>query len=269
MPFESFWFLIPAVDLYDILEILIVAFVIYRLLLFLVGTRALQILVGLLVLGVIYIAAVLLKFGMITTLLGVIFTYGAFAAIVVFQPELRHALSRIGRSRAINFLARSSQRVVADEIAEAMGRLSRSGAGAIVVVERDVSLNDYLETGSEMRASVSADLLATIFTPYSPLHDGAVVVRGNQMVAAGVVLPLTQFPVSDRSLGTRHRAALGLSEETDAIVIVVSEETSKISLAVRGMLHRSVTADQVREVLAGTDRTALALAGSAGDASPA
>ncbi len=118
-----------------------------------------------------------------------------------------------------------------------------------------------------MRATVSADLLTTIFTPYSPLHDGAVIVRGSEIVGAGAVLPLTQFPVTDRSLGTRHRAALGLSEETDAIVIVVSEETSKIAVAVRGMLRRGVTADQVREALAGREGAGLALAGAGADGS--
>ena len=167
----------------------------------------------------------------------------------------------------MRIFANSNQHAVADEIAEAAGRLSRNGTGAIIAVEGEVSLNDYLESGTEMRAAVSADLLTTIFTPYSPLHDGAVIVRGDQIVAAGAVLPLTQFPVTDRSLGTRHRAALGLSEESDAVVIVVSEETSKLSLAIRGMLKRGVTPDQVRETLAGRARTGLALTASGSDAS--
>lgn len=263
---EQLRFLIP--DWWDVVQILIVAFVMYRLLLFLAGTRALQILIGITALVIMYFGASVLKLNMITTLLGIVFTYGAFAAIVVFQPELRHALARLGRSRVLRFFAETSKQAVADEIAEAVGRLSRNGVGAIIAVERDVSLDAYLDTGTVMRATVSADLLATIFTPYSPLHDGAVIVRGDQIVGAGTVLPLTQFPVTDRSLGTRHRAALGLSEETDAVVIVVSEETSRISLAARGMLKRGVTADQVREALAGTSETGLALAGSTGDASP-
>ena len=150
-----------------------------------------------------------------------------------------------------------------------MSRLSRNGTGAIVAVEGEVSLNGYAETGTEMEANVSADLLATVFTPYSPLHDGAVIIRGNEIVAAGCVLPLTQFPVSDKTLGTRHRAALGLSEETDAVVIVVSEETSKISIAIRGLLRRGVTADQVRQVVAGRSRATLASTDSTGEASPA
>ncbi len=267
MSFEQLQFLIP--DWYDVIEILIVAYVIYRLLLFLAGTRALQILLGITALVLIYVGASVLKLNMITTLLGVVFTYGAFAAIVVFQPELRHALARLGRSRVVSFLASSSKRALADEVTEAVARLSRTGMGAIIAIERDVSLDHYVETGTVMRATVSADLLTTIFTPYSPLHDGAVLIRGDQIVGAGSVLPLTQFPVSDRSLGTRHRAALGLSEETDALVVVVSEETSRISLAARGMLRRGVTPDQVREALAGGEAAGLALAGSASEASPA
>jgi diadenylate cyclase len=256
MPLEQFRFLIPGIR--DLVEILIVAYLIYRVLLFLAGTRALQILVGLVVLGVVYFAALLLKLTMIATLLGLVFTYGAFAAVVVFQPEVRHALSRLGRSRAIRFLTAPGSEAVAEEIVDAVERLSRRGAGAIIAVEGDVSLNDYLEEGKEVRATVSSDLLATIFTPYSPLHDGAVIVRGDQIIAAGCVLPLTQFPVEDRSLGTRHRAALGLSEETDATVIVVSEETSKVSIAMRGLLHRGVTPQQLREVLAGRTWPSLA-----------
>jgi len=223
----------------------------YRALLFLVGTRALQILVGLVVLGLVYFAALLLNFGMITSLLSIVFGYGTFAAVVVFQPELRHALSRLGRSRAMRFLGQSETESVIDEVVEAVERLSRRGIGAIIAIEAEASLNDYLESGKEMHARVSADLLATIFTPYSPLHDGAVMIRGDGIIAAGCVLPLTQFPVEDKSLGTRHRAALGLSEETDAIVIVVSEETSKVSIAIRGLLHRGVTPQQLQEVLAG------------------
>jgi len=261
MPFEHLRFLIPG--WYDVLEILIVAYVLYRLLLFLAGTRALQILVGITALGLVYVGALVLKMNVITTLLGVVFTYGAFAAIVVFQPELRHALARLGRSRVFKILAAPSKRAVADEIAEAVGRLSRNGIGAIVAVEGDVSLDPYLESGTVMRATVSADLLMTIFTPYSPLHDGAVLIRGDQIIGAGCVLPLTQYPVHDKSLGTRHRAALGLSEESDATVVVVSEETAKISTAVRGALQRGLTSDQVREMLAGTAETGLELAGAA------
>ncbi len=261
MPFEHLGFLVPGWR--DIVQILIVAAVLYRLLLFLAGTRALEILLGLIVLAGAYFVALVLKFNMIVTLLGVVFTYGAFAAIVVFQPELRHALARLGRSRAMTLFGSSSKFAVADEVADAVERLARTGTGAIIAVERDVALNDFVESGTEMIAAVSADLLTTIFTPYSPLHDGAVLIRGDQIVAAGCVLPLTQFPVADKSLGTRHRAALGLSEETDAVVVVVSEETSTVSVAHRGKLQRAVTPGELREILAGRQPT-LALADAGG-----
>jgi diadenylate cyclase len=130
-------------------------------------------------------------------------------------------------------------------------RLTRSGIGAIIAVEREIPLGEYIESGSALSAKVSADLLTTIFTPYSPLHDGAVVVRGDMIIAAGCILPLSQATISDRSLGTRHRAALGLSEETDAVIMVVSEETARLSMATNGRLDRSVTPSQVRDILSG------------------
>jgi len=265
MPLDQFRFLVPG--LRDVFEILIVAWLVYRVLLFLAGTRALQILLGLLLLGIIYFAAITLKFAVITSLLGVVFTYGAFAAIVVFHPELRNALARLGRARALGWFMPPERSEVADEIAETVERLARSGTGAILAVEGDAPLDGYVGTGTELRARVSAELLTTIFTPYSPLHDGAVLVRGDHIIGAGCVLPLTQFPVQDKSLGTRHRAALGLSEETDAVVIVVSEETSGISIAVGGLLHRNVTPDQVHEALTQRDRASLALRRTASEPS--
>ena len=235
----------------DLLEILIVAYVVYALLRFMVGTRALQIVFGLLVLAVIYLLAFLLKLSMITYLLGVVFTYGVFAALVVFQPELRQALARLGQTPVFRLFGAGPGPASAEEIAKAVERLSRSAIGAIIAVEREVRLDDYLESGTAMHASVSADLLATIFSPYSPLHDGAVLVRGEEIVGAGCILPLTQNPVADRSLGTRHRAAIGLSEESDALVLVVSEETAIISLARAGTLIRGLDADQVSAALSG------------------
>ncbi len=267
MSFDQFRYLIPG--LWDLVEILIVAYVIYRFLLFLAGTRALQILIGLLILGVIFMGATLLRFNMITTLLGFVFAYGAFAAVVVFQPELRNALARLGRTRLLRVLAQGADQEVADEIAEAVDRLARSGTGAIIALEGEVSLNDYLESGTPMQAALSANLLTTIFTPYSPLHDGAVVIQGKQIVGAAVVLPLTQFPVTDKSLGTRHRAALGLSEETDATVVVVSEESSSIGIAEHGVLKRGITADQVREMLARRGSGGLAFTATSDKPSPA
>jgi len=235
----------------DIVEILIVAFLLYRLLVVIQGTRARQILLGVVLLAFTYGIARLLNFILIRTLLETFFQYGAIAALVVFQPELRAALARLGQSRMIRVFQRLEGSRVADEIVEAAERLSRSRIGAIIAVEQDVGLEEYAQTGSDVQARVSAEMLTTIFTPYSPLHDGAVLIRGDQIQAAGAILPLTQSSVPDRSLGTRHRAALGLSEETDAVVIVVSEETSLISVARGGRLERDVDPGRLRAILAG------------------
>lgn len=235
----------------DLIEVAIVSFAIYRVLLLIHRTRAMQVLVGLVVLAVSYGIAYVLQFGMIVYLLGLVFSYGAIALLVVFAPELRAALAQIGRSPMSRFLANMRESEIADEVAEAVERLSRSGIGAIIVIEREVALDEYVQSGSEMHAKVSADLLATIFTPYSPLHDGAVIIRGDMIVGAGCILPLTQAAVVDRSLGTRHRAALGLSEETDAIAIVVSEETATITVARNGRLWRDISPLEMREVVAG------------------
>jgi len=235
----------------DAIEIVIVAYAIYRVLLLIHGTRAVQMLAGIVVLVFTYALAWFFKFTMITYLLGILFTYGAFAALVIFAPELRAALARLGQTPVSRFFKRMEASEVAEEIADAVERLSRSGIGCIIAVEREVALGDYVASGTPMQAKVSADLLATIFTPYSPLHDGAVIIRGDMIIGAGCILPLSQAPLTDRTLGTRHRAALGLSEETDALVIVVSEETAQISVAQNGKIMRGLTAPQVRDLVAG------------------
>ena len=250
MSFEGLQFLIPR-PWPDGVEILLVAFVLYRFLLYLVGTRAIQIMLGLVILVVAYLVALFAEFTMISYLLGLLSTYGAFAAMVVFQPELRSALARLGQSRWVQAFARGDRQSVADEIAEALDRLARAGTGALVAVEGDIELDEYVASGTALDAAITADLLTTIFTPYAPLHDGAVLIRGDRIIGAGCVLPLTQHKVVDKSLGTRHRAAIGLSEETDALVLVVSEETSSISVASRGRLVRNLTPDHVRSLLSG------------------
>ena len=241
------------IDLLDAFEITVVAVLIYRVLILWSGTRAFQMLFGLVLLVAVYAAAGWLSLDLIRSILSQAFTYGAFALIVVFHPELRNARARLGRSRVLSALTRLQERseAVADEIAKAAAELSRTRTGAIIAIERELSLEEYIEkTGTRLRADVSSSLLVSLFTPKSPLHDGAVVVRDGQIVAAGVHLPLTQYPLSDRTLGTRHRATLGLSEETDAYVVVVSEETSQISLARRGVLRRNLAAHQLRDHLA-------------------
>lgn len=246
---ERLQFLMPGWG--DLAEILIVAFLLYRILVLIQRTRAMQILLGVLLLGGLYSAARLMDFFLIRKILETFFQYGAIGALVVFQPELRAALARLGQSRMIRLFQRLEGSQVADEIAEAVTRLSRGRIGAIIAVEREVRLDEYAETGSPVRARVSAEMLATIFTPNSPLHDGAVLISGDLIRTAGAILPLTQSSVADRSLGTRHRAALGLSEETDALVIVVSEETAQVSVAAAGRLERDVDLEKLKALLAG------------------
>jgi diadenylate cyclase len=235
----------------DLIEILIVAFLLYRILLVIQRTRAMQIMLGVVLLAFTYGLARLLDLILVRTLLETAFQYGAIAALVVFQPELRAALARLGQNRMIRAFQRLEGSKVADEIVEATERLARARHGAIIAIEQEVGLDEYAETGSPVEAPVSAEMLVTIFTPYGPLHDGAVLIAGDKIRSAGAILPLTQSPVIDRSLGTRHRAALGLSEETDAIVIVVSEETSQVAVAHQGTLERAVTPERLRAVVSG------------------
>lgn len=244
---DRFLFLLPRP--LDLLQIFIVAAALYYVLKVLARTRAMQMLAGLLLLVLSYFVARVLALDLILFILTRLFEYGVIAALIVFHPELRAALARLGQSRMLRVFNRLEEGEVFDELIEAIGRLSRSKVGAIVAVARQVGLEEYAETGTRLHARVAADLLVSVFSPYSPLHDGAVLIEGDTIIAAGVILPLTQFPVADKSLGTRHRAALGLSEETDALVVVVSEETSQISIAHRGRLERSIPLERVRAAL--------------------
>jgi diadenylate cyclase len=238
----------------DLLEVALVSFVLYRVLLLFQRTRAVRIMLGLVVLVLAYGVAYVLKLGMITTLLGLLFQYGAIALLIVFHPELRAALAHLGRTR--RFFPVLGDEAVATEVSRAAERLSRMRIGGIIAIERQVRLDEYIPTGAEMQARISADLLTTIFTPHAPLHDGAVIIRGDAIIGAGCILPLSQASLLDRSLGTRHRAALGLAEETDAVVVVISEETGSISLAAHASLWRNLTPAQVKEKIIGPlDRT--------------
>lgn len=242
-------FLLPGLG--DIVQILIVAAGMYYVLRLLARTRAMQMLFGLLLLAGIYFAARLLGLDLIRTILENAFQYGVIAALIVFQPELRSALARLGQSRMLRLFNKMEESAVVEELVEGVERLARAKIGGIIAIQRDVGLDEYADTGTRIYARVSADIIVSIFAPFGPLHDGAVLVSGDTLIAAGVILPLTQFPVADRSLGTRHRAAIGLSEETDALVIVVSEETTQVSMARRGRLERNVSPERLRSALAG------------------
>jgi diadenylate cyclase len=247
--FEQFRLLHPGWR--DAVELIVVSLAIYQVLLLIRRTRAMQVLAGIVVLAIAYGVAYALQLSMIVYLLTLVFSYGAFALLIVFAPELRAALAQIGRSPMSRLFGHMAGSEVGDEVQQAADRLSHARIGAIIAVERDVSLDAYVETGSKMEAKVSADLLATIFTPHSPLHDGAVLIRGDIIIGAGCILPLSQSAMPDRSLGTRHRAALGLSEESDALVVVVSEETASVTLVANGHLWRASSPGQVKDFIAG------------------
>jgi diadenylate cyclase len=224
----------------DVLDILVLAVVLYRAFLLFREARAIQLLFGLAGLMVASFAARWLDLTGTTWLLDHFWSFWVLALLVLFQPELRRALYRLGQTPILRGVARApaedDSRVLID-VVKAAEALAAKRIGALIVLERTSPLRQYAELGVPLDAVVSADLLLSLFLPYSPLHDGAAIVRGNRVVAAGCFLPLSRSAQLGRALGTRHRAALGLTEETDAVVVVVSEESGRISLAVHGHLE--------------------------------
>lgn len=228
--------------LLDIVDILIVAYVIYKGIMWIRGTRAVQLIKGLSVLLVLTLLSRRLSLGATYWLLDQVRTIGLIAIPIIFQPELRRALEQLGRgrffARPITTLAEDDWSEIVREVVRAVQVLSRNKVGALLVLEQQTGLKDVLETGITVDGVVSAELLVNIFVPNTPLHDGAVLIRGDRVVAAGCFLPLSEGADLDQELGTRHRAALGISEQSDAISIVVSEETGTISWAREGRLRR-------------------------------
>lgn len=228
----------------DIIDILIVSYVIYKGIMLVQGTRAVQLLKGIVVIVLIWLLSVWFSLNTLNWLMNEMITVGVLAVIVIFQPELRRALEQLGRGRL--FTRGNSTEVDAEfsqhiaEVIKAVNFLSRRKIGALIVFERQTGLSEYIESGIEMKARISSELLINIFIPNTPLHDGAVIVRHQQIMAGGCYLPLSENPFISKELGTRHRAAIGLSEVSDAICVVVSEETGQISLAINGQVVRDI-----------------------------
>ena len=241
--FSDFWWK-------DVLDILAVAFILYWTLLLIRGTRALQMVFGLVVLGAGYLLAQGAEMSTLVWILENFLGSIVLVIVILFQNEIRHALALVG-TNPLTGSNPSEQRRVLDEIVRAAGSLSNRRIGALVALERSTGLKNYIQKGTEIDAAVSKDLLMSIFMPFSPIHDGAVVISGGKIAAAQVFFPLTLNPRLEKILGTRHRAALGLTEETDAVVIVVSEETGKISLACEGQLSIGLEIENLREMLFG------------------
>ncbi len=238
------------ITIFDILDILVVSVVFYELFILMRGTRGGQMMIGLLLLVVISLAAQWLRMEGVSWLAKRVQTVWVIAFVILFQPELRRILIHLGQSRVVRLFYKGSQNRVLEEIVKSATTLSNKGYGALIVITRDTGIAGIIETGVRIRAEVNEQLLVSIFTPKSPLHDGAVVIQGEILEAAKCILPLSQNPFLDPSLGTRHRAALGLSEESDAVIVVVSEETGDISIAVDGKLRRKLTSEELREELA-------------------
>lgn len=229
------------------IEILVLWFVFYTLLVFLKGTRAIQVLRGLIILVLAFFLAQYFKFYTLDWILSRLLAISVIAFLILFQPELRRGLASLGRKRIFNILPTEAK--VIEELTEAALLMSKRKIGALIAIEREASLEHYLESGVAIDSRVSSELLCTIFTPNTPLHDGGVIIHQERIVVAGCLFPLTENPKINKLLGTRHRAAIGLTEETDAVVIVISEETGGISIAIGGKLTRQLDKDGLTRIL--------------------
>lgn len=238
-----------------IVDIGLVTYVIYKIIILVRETRAWQLIKGIIFILIAAELSKVLKLNTIAYLLNRTVSILALAMVVLFQPELRRVLEQVGRSRFRNLFVfeDSSNQVktsaMIEDIVKACTELSRTFTGALIVIERETKIGDIIRTGVQLDANITPELLLNIFYPNTPLHDGAVIIRGNKIKAASCFLPLTDNPNLSKELGTRHRAALGITEASDAIAIVVSEESGKISFALNGGLTRNLTADTLRKAL--------------------
>ncbi len=244
----------PLLLLMSILDIVVVVFIFYKLFQILKGTRAWQLLKGILFLILATFISDLLKLRILNYILSSVMTYGVFMLIVIFQPELRRALEQLGTNKFSKFFGidndvNSKTKENIYKIAIAAMELSKTGTGALMVIEREIKIEDIINTGILMNSEISPQLLVNIFEPKTPLHDGAVIISSNKIAAASCMLPLADDKDIARELGTRHRAAIGISKESDAIVVVVSEETGKVSIAKDGTLIADVREDVLKKIL--------------------
>ena len=253
---------LPKLSIRAVVDILVVAFVIYQLLMIVRGTRAGHILIGILTMVALYATAVWAGLEALRSVLSYIVPYTAIAVIILFQSEIRRTLARIGRKR---WFARGFKRPESvDEILLALGRLSQRKAGALIVLERDIGLRTFVESGVHLDAEISADLLMAIFEPGGALHDGSVIVQKDRISAAACFLPLTTNPAVPVNLGTRHRAAIGITEESDCLCLVVSEETGHLSVAAHGEIHSGVSLNEMDALINthfGVDKHPAAVSG--------
>ncbi|PIS28696.1 MAG: TIGR00159 family protein [Candidatus Marinimicrobia bacterium CG08_land_8_20_14_0_20_45_22] len=238
-----------SVTLWDVLDILIVFWIFLKLYQFFKGSRAEQMLIGLVVIIITTFLARVLNLQTLSSILGHMQTVWAIAFVIIFQPELRRMLIFIGKSRFLRRFFNVSKSKTIEAVIESSQELVRRHWGGLFVLAREVRLKPFKDRGTALNAEVSASLLVSLFNPGSPLHDGAVIIQNDIIEAAGCILPLSDNPDLDPQLGTRHRAALGITEESDAVVVVISEETQKIAVVYQGMFYRSVDEDTLRGLL--------------------
>ncbi len=235
--------------LVDLIDVLLVGYFFYRLILLIRSVRSLELLLGLFIFFVVGVLSYWFDLSMVQWFISNIAAFGIIVLVIILQPELRRSFVRLGQNRLIRRLLKQESRGAVEDILRAIEKMSESRHGALLALENNISLVNYVESGKAMGANVSHELIETIFTPYTPLHDGAIIIKGDQVLAAACTLPLSQNPAYNRLYGMRHKAAVGLSEETDAFVIVVSEETGQVSYASEGKLVRAITMAELRAKL--------------------
>ncbi|MGG1519946.1 diadenylate cyclase CdaA [Paenibacillus oryzisoli] len=235
--------LLTSISAKDIVDILIVSYVIYKLILLVRGTRAIQLMKGILVVVIAWAVSIWFQLSTLQWMMNQTFTFGVLGVIVIFQPELRRALEQLGRGKIFSRASSEEDQDVNKRIGEvirAANYLAKRKIGALIVFEKETGLTDYIESGIAIESKISGELLINIFIPNTPLHDGAVIIRQGQLMAAGCYLPLSENPFISKELGTRHRAAIGMTEVSDAMCVVVSEETGQISLSMNGHIVRDI-----------------------------
>lgn len=230
-----------------ILEIIILWFVLYRIMLFVKGTRAAQVLKGIVVLIILFFLTQRLGLETLNWILTKLFAISIIAFLIIFHPELRRGLARLGQNHFLGSFLKEEQ--IIEQIVTAASNLSQKKIGALMAIEREVGLKPYIESGVSLQSKLTHELLSAIFIPNGPLHDGGVIIEEGRVAAAGCLFPLSQNPRISKTLGTRHRAALGLTEETDAVVVVVSEESGAVSVAIGGKLTRDLNREGLTKIL--------------------
>lgn len=253
MPFTTYFQDYTFIDyLSNAIDILLVWYVVYKLLMVIRGTKAVQLLKGIFVIVIIRTVAGFAGLDTLSWIMQQALTWGFLAVIIIFQPEVRRALEQLGRGRIFSRSAiqeDEEQRKIIDALVKSVRYMGKRRIGALISIEKETGMNDYIETGIPMHSVITSELLINIFIPNTPLHDGAVIIQKDQIAAAACYLPLSENPFISKELGTRHRAALGISEVTDSLTIIVSEETGAISVTRNGDLYRDLTEDEFQDIL--------------------